>query len=66
MKEAIKQMNDPLIVFSHRSFIINLRKIQKVSSQSGISTITLKNTETPIPLSSTHKKVIGLKLKDIR
>jgi len=66
MKEAIKQMNDPLIVFSHRSFIINLRKVQKVSSQSGISTITLKNPETPIPLSSTHKKAIKQKLKEIQ
>ncbi|HEY6505084.1 MAG TPA: LytTR family DNA-binding domain-containing protein [Chitinophagaceae bacterium] len=65
MKDAIKQMNDPLIVFSHRSFIINLRKVQKVSSQSGISTITLKNTETPIPLSGTYKKTIQQKLKEI-
>jgi len=65
MKDAIKQINDPLIIFSHRSFIINLRKVQKVSSQSGISTITLKNTETPIPLSSTYKKAIKQKLKEI-
>jgi LytTr DNA-binding domain len=66
MKDAITQMNDPLIVFSHRSFIINLRKVQKVFSQSGISTITLKNTERPIPLSSTHKKTIKQKLKEIQ
>ena len=65
MKEAIKQMNDPLITFSHRSFIINLRKVQKISSRSGISTITLKNTETPIPLSATYKKAIRQKLKEI-
>jgi hypothetical protein len=65
MKNAIKQINDPLIVFSHRSFIINLRKVQKVSSKSGISTITLKNTETSIPLSGTYKKAIKQKLKDI-
>jgi DNA-binding LytR/AlgR family response regulator len=65
MKDAIKQINDSLIVFSHRSFIINLRKVQKVSSQSGISTITLKNTDTPIPLSSTYKKAIKQKFNEI-
>jgi cell division protein FtsB len=65
MKEAIKQMSDPSIVFSHRSFIINLRKVQKVSSHAGISTITLKDTDISIPLSSTYKKEIKRKLNEI-
>jgi len=58
MKEAIKQINDPLIIFSHRSFIINLRKVQQVTSRGGVSIITLKNIDTSIPLSTTYKKVI--------
>ena len=45
MKEAIKQINDPLIIFSHRSFIINLRKVQQVTSRGGVSVIVLKNPE---------------------
>jgi hypothetical protein len=65
MKDAIKQMNDPLIVFSHRSFIINLRKVQKVSSNGGLSILWLKNIETSIPLSATFKKAIKQKLKEI-
>jgi hypothetical protein len=66
MKEAIKQANDPLIVFSHRSFIINLRKAQKISSLSGISTVTLKNTDKSIPVSGTYKEAIRLRLKEFK
>jgi len=65
MKDAIRTINDPLIVFSHRSFIINLRKVQKVSSHAGVSTLTLKSTEKSIPLSATYKKPIKQKLKEI-
>ncbi len=65
MKDAIRTINDPLIVFSHRSFIINLRKVQKVSSHAGLSTLTLKSTEKSIPLSATYKKPIKQKLKEI-
>jgi hypothetical protein len=65
MKEAIKQINDPLIIFSHRSFIINLRKVQQVSSRGGVSVIVLKNVEILIPLSVTYKKMIKEKLGKI-
>jgi DNA-binding LytR/AlgR family response regulator len=65
MKDAIKQINDPLVVFSHRSFIINLRKIQKVSFHAGTATVSLKSTEKSIPLSATYKKLIKQKLKGI-
>jgi hypothetical protein len=66
MKDAIRQWNDPLIVFSHRSFIINLRKVKKISSQSGFSTMTLKDVDTPIPLSATYKKEIKQKLREFQ
>src|SRR4030095_12127260 len=56
MKAAINQINDPLIVLSHRSFIVNLRKVQNISSQSGISSIKLNGVDTTIPLSNTNKK----------
>jgi len=65
MKEAIKQINDPLIIFSHRSYIINLRKVQQVTSRGGVSMIVLKNVETTIPLSVTYKKAIKEKLGKI-
>jgi DNA-binding LytR/AlgR family response regulator len=66
MKEAIKKLNDPLIAFCHRSYIVNLRKVKRISSQSGISTITLKGLDGPIPLSTTHKREIKQKLKEFQ
>ena len=64
MKEAIKQINDPLIIFSHRSFIVNLRKVENVSSRGGVSVIRLKGVEREVPLSGTYKKGIKEKLED--
>lgn len=66
MKDAIRKLNDPLIVFSHRSFIINLRKVQKISSQSGIASLILTGVDASIPLSTTHKKEIKQKLKEVQ
>jgi hypothetical protein len=62
MKTAIQQINDPLVVFCHRSYIVNLRRVQKITSQSGISYILLNGIETSIPLSNTYKKEINRKL----
>jgi ABC-type multidrug transport system fused ATPase/permease subunit len=62
MKAASKQINDPLIVFCHRSFIVNLRKVQTISSCSGVFSIRLNGVETAIPLSGTYKKEIKQKL----
>jgi hypothetical protein len=62
MKAAGKQLNDPLIVFCHRSFIVNLRKVKQVISQTGVVSILLNGVETAVPLSGTYKKEIKQKL----
>lgn len=64
MKAASKQINDHLIVFCHRSFIVNLRKVKNISSQSGVLSILLYGIETVIPLSGTYKKEIKQKLNE--
>ena len=63
MKEAIKQINDPLIIFSHRSFIVNLRKVPNVSSKGGVSVIRLKGVERELPLSGTYREGIREKVR---
>ena len=65
MKDAMKQINDPLIVFCHRSFIINLRKVLEIIPQSGTSVIVLKNIDNKIPVSNTYKSQIKQKIKEI-
>ena len=65
MKAASKQINDPLIVFCHRSFIVNVRKVQNISSHTGDLSILLKDVEAAIPLSNTYKKEIRQKLSDL-
>ena len=62
MKEAIRQINDPLIVFCHRSFIVNLRKVKEIISQESAQEMILNGLEKPIPLSNTFRKVIRQKL----
>jgi len=63
MKAAIKQINDPLIVFCHRSWIVNLRRVRSISSQHSISSIVLNELEMAIPLSGKNRKEITNKLK---
>ena len=65
MKDAMKLIDDPLIVFCHRSFIINLRKVLEIIPQSGTSLIVMKNSDNTIPVSNTYKSQIKQKLKEI-
>ena len=66
MKAASIQINDPLVVFCHRSFIVNLRKVQHISSHSSVFSILLKGIDTTIPLSGTYKKQIKQRLNEFR
>ena len=50
MKQAIELINDPLIVFCHRSYIVNLRKATRMNSQNGRSTILLNEVAAEIPV----------------
>ena len=65
MKDAIKQISDPFIVFCHRSYIVNLRKVHEIVSHSGTSAIILNGVEKQLPLSNTFKGQIRQKLKEM-
>jgi len=65
LREAIKLIDDPLIVHSHRSFVVNLRKAKEINLQAGVSAIVLKGIETRVPLSGTYNKQIRHKLRDV-
>ncbi len=62
MKEAYQQINDPLIVFCHRSYMVNLRKVKRITSQSSGSGLVLENTDIIIPLSNSYRDAIKKEL----
>ena len=62
MKEACRQINDPLVMFCHRSYIVNLRKVKKIVHHSGNPELALQDGNILIPLSVTYKKDIKEKL----
>jgi hypothetical protein len=66
MKAANQQINDPLIVFCHRSFIVNLRKVQNIGSHSGVFSVILNGMDIAIPLSGTYKKEIKHRLNEFQ
>lgn len=63
MKDASSLINDPLIIFCHRSYIINLRRTGKIISQDGRAIIILKESKTQIPVSDTFKAQVKQKLR---
>jgi len=63
LREAIKLIDDPLIVHSHRSFIVNLRKAKEITLHGGNSVVVLKGSDMRIPLSGTYNKAIRQKLR---
>jgi DNA-binding LytR/AlgR family response regulator len=65
MKEVISLINDPLIVFCHRSYIINLRKVSEMIQQSGSSAIVLNGLDRAIPVSPRFKTQIKEKLLEV-
>jgi hypothetical protein len=65
MKDASQLINDPLIVFCHRSYIVNLRKVDSIQSENGRTTICLKDSEIQVPVSDTFKSEIRKKLGNI-
>ena len=65
MKEAIQLINDPFIVFSHRSFIVNLRRVKEITLSSGASEIIFEEVERPVPMSDTFKKALRQKLREL-
>jgi DNA-binding LytR/AlgR family response regulator len=62
MKEAFRQISDPLVLFCHRSYMVNLRRIKKISSREGNAEIIMQDCDILIPLSDTYKKDIKEKL----
>jgi hypothetical protein len=62
MKEAYRQINDTLVVFCHRSYMVNLRKVKKIIHHSGNPELALQDGSIMIPLSATYKKDIKEKL----
>ena len=62
MKDALTLINDPLIVFCHRSYVINLRKADKMISKDGRTSIFLKDSTMQIPVSGTYKNQVRQKL----
>ena len=62
MKEAFHQINDPLIVFCHRSYMVNLRKVRKITSGSAGSGLVLEDTDIVVPLSNSYRNAIKKKL----
>lgn len=66
MKEAFQQINDPLIVFCHRSYMVNLRKVKTITSQSANSGLVLENGDIVIPLSNSYRNEIKKKLLGIQ
>jgi hypothetical protein len=65
MKEAHHQINDPLIVFCHRSYMVNLRKVRRITSQSTSSGLILEDTDMVIPLSNSYRDAIKKELLGI-
>jgi len=65
MKEAYGLINDPLIVFCHRSYIVNLRNAGKIVSQNGRAIISLKDSDMQLPVSDTYKSMVKQKLSSI-
>jgi hypothetical protein len=65
MKDAHRMINDPVIGFSHRSFIVNLRKVDRIVTQSGAQMLRVSGVELLIPLSSTYKNSIRQRLNDL-
>jgi DNA-binding LytR/AlgR family response regulator len=65
MKEAIHLIDDPFIVYCHRSFIVNLRRVEEITSNNGTSEIQFEIVEERIPISSTFKKSIKQKLRQL-
>ena len=65
MKEVHRQANDPLIVFCHRSYVINLRKVKKIVSHGGSHSLVLDDPgSVAVPLSNTYRKDISERLRD--
>jgi hypothetical protein len=62
MKEAHRQMNDPFIIFCHRSYMVNLRKVKKMTSHTGNWRLHLQDSDIIIPISNTYKKEVKQKL----
>jgi LytTr DNA-binding domain-containing protein len=66
MKQVVGLINDPLIVFCHRSYIVNLRKAIRMNSQNGRSSILLNDVPGEIPVSETYKKQVRRNLIGIQ
>ena len=62
MKAAIKQIDDPLIVFCHRSFIVNLRRVRSIANSGGVSEIMLNGVERGVPMSRGNREEIRKRL----
>ena len=62
MKDAMALMNDPLILFCHRSYVVNLRKAGKLISKNGRASICLTDSDLQIPVSETYKQQVRQKL----
>lgn len=66
MKDALELIDDPLVIFCHRSYIVNLRKAAKIISKNSRTSIVLKDSEVQVPVSDTYKKQVRQKLSMVR
>jgi len=60
---TLQQLNDPYIIQSHRSYLVNLRHVIKVTGSSQGLKLILNNT-TKIPISKTYKREVMKKIAD--
>ena len=65
LRKAKQQINDPYIVQCHRSFLVNLRMVTKIKSNSQGIYLELRSQKVDIPVSRTFKKEVVSLLKSL-
>lgn len=63
---ALKQINTKYIVRSHRSYVVNLLKVDKVKKYHQSMFLELKEIDQKIPVSKTYKNEVLQKLKTFK
>lgn len=63
--KTLRQLNDEFIIQCHRSYIVNLRHVSKVSGNSQGLRLIL-DEKTKIPVSKTYKEIISKKILDLK
>jgi len=64
--KALEQIEDEFIIRCHRSFVVNLKAVERVSGNSQGLKLILNKNENPIPVSRTYKKEVSAKLAALK